>query len=142
MKQKLQKLNPELEKEKYIYILVIFLAAALTGFIAGENFQNGTETISIDAEINSSNSVETVEFFNHSVDFMVEDGTNSTFYMDKNRDGSADQTFDTESDGEIHQNNVLVDYPENVYRITYRYQDSPEIEDDGWMEIYRVEALK
>lgn len=142
MIEKLEKLDPGLAKETYLYMAALLLAAGLTGFIIGENVQNGTESINADIEINTSNSVATVEFFNHSVDFMVEDGTNSTFYMDRNRDGSADMTFDTRSDGQIHQNKVLVDYPENVYRIHYRYQDSPEKEDDGWMEIYRVKALK
>lgn len=142
MKEKLRKLDLTQANETYLYITVLLLAAGLTGFLIGENVQNSTESIDRNIGINTSNSVSTVEFFNHSVDFMLEDGINSTFYIDRDMDGSADKTLDTISDGQIHQNKVLVDYPENVYRIHYRYQDSPEQEDDGWMEIYRVEALK
>lgn len=139
---KLKKIDPGLEATEYGQIFSLIILASLIGFIAGENFQGQTETFNVDVEVNSSNSVGTVNFSNHSVDFMAEDGINTTFYLDRDRDGSADKTFDTIHDGQIHQNTVLADFPENIYKIYYRYQDSPEEESDGWMEIYRVEALK
>lgn len=138
----LSKIDPGLEAGTYGRIFSLLILAGLIGFAVGENFQGQTETFDVDVEINSSNSVGTVDFSNRSVDFMAEDGVNTTFYLDRDRDGSADKTFDTIHDGNIHQNTVLADFPENIYKIYYRYQDSPEEENDGWMEVYRVEALK
>ena len=140
--EKLGKLDPGLGAREYIYILVLMLLAGLTGFTAAEHFQGQIQSFNVDVEVNSSNSIGTVSFSNRSVDFMAEDGLNTNFYLDRDGDGSADKTFDTIHDVDIHQNTVIADFPENIYKIYYRYQDSPEEESDGWIEIYRVEALK
>lgn len=140
--ENLEKIDPGLGAREYIYIFILMMLAGLTGFTAGENFQGQIQSFNVEVEVNSSNSIGTVSFSNRSVDFLAEEGLNTTFYLDRDRDGSADKTFDTVHNGEIHQNSVIADFPENIYKIYYRYQDSPEEESDGWMEIYRVEALK
>lgn len=138
----LDRFNPGLEKNQYVILIAVFVIGGLSGFFYYEINDQRIESTELDLEVNSSNSVATADFFNRSVDFFAEDGMNTTFYIDRDRDGSADDEIDIERDGEIHQATELIDYREGIYRLHYRYSDDPEEEDDGWLEIRRVEALK
>jgi len=135
---KLNKAN----KNAVIAVLAVFLIGLTSGFIYSELGSDEIESTELNIEANSSESIKTVEFYNESIDIFVEDGFNSTFYLDKNRDGSADETLEIERDGEIHQSVQFLDYRNNIYRLYYRYSDDSEIEDDGWIEFHRVEKLK
>lgn len=125
-----------------IAVSVVFSLGLASGFIYSEAGSDIIESTDLNVEANSSESIKTVEFYNKSIDIFVEDGANTTFYLDKNKDGSADDTFDVERDGTIHQGVKFLDYRDNIYRLYYRYSDDPETEDDGWIEVYRVEKLK
>ncbi|MFB6244843.1 MAG: hypothetical protein ABEJ03_00685 [Candidatus Nanohaloarchaea archaeon] len=100
------------------------------------------ETVRTHSEVNSSKDISTVSFFNQSVDLMLEDSANATFYLDIDRDGSADRTIQgLTSDGKINKAVRLVDFEDGVYRLYIRYQDDSSREGDAWMEVYRVRWL-
>ena len=135
------KLN-KVDKNAVIAVLAVFLIGLTSGFIYSELGSNEIESTELNIEANSSESIKTVEFYNESIDIFVEDGLNSTFYLDKDMDGSADETLEIERDGDIHQSTQFLDYRNSIYRLYYRYSYSPEKENDGWIEFYRVEKLK
>lgn len=132
----------EIDRNKVVAVLVVFLIGLASGLIYSELGSEKTESIELNVEANSSESIRTVEFYNRSVDILVEDGLNSTFYLDKDRDGSADETLEINRDGDIHQSIQFLDYRDNIFRLYYRYSDDPETENDGWIEVYKVEKLK
>lgn len=119
----------------------IFLIAAVFAFSAVQEQYRVTETVETNYEVNSSRDVETVEFFNRSIDLLLEDSANATFYLDLNRDGSAEEVLPKTADGRIHSTTKLVDFPDSVYRFHLRYQDDAEEEGDAWLEVYRVQRL-
>ena len=125
-----------------LIVLGVFTVGLLTGITYSGLSNNEIETTEINVEANSSESIRTVEFYNESIQILVEDGLNSTFYLDKDMDGSADETLEIERDGDIHQSTQFLDYRNSIYRLYYRYSYSPEKENDGWIEFYRVEKLK
>jgi hypothetical protein len=118
-----------------------FLVAAVFAFSAVQESYTFTEEIQTGYEVNSSQDITTVEFFNHSVDLMLEDTANATFYLDRDRDGSAEEALKKVADGKIHKGTKLLDFQESVYRLHLRYQDDPEVEEDAWLEVYRIQRL-
>jgi hypothetical protein len=134
----------ELEKPRIENVALgagIFLVAAVVAFSAVQDRYSYTESIDTRAEINSSSNVDTVEFFNHSVDLMLEDSADATFYLDIDRDGSADEVIGRNSSASVRQVTELVDFEDGVYRLYIRYQDDNEAEGDAWLQVYRVEKL-
>lgn len=132
----------EISSTDVILVIAVFSAGLLTGFAYSELGSDKIKSTEFSVEANSSESIQTVSFFNRSIDVLVENGANSTFYLDKNRDGSADETLEITKDGDIHQAVQFIDYRNNIYRLYYRYSDDPQVEEDGWIEFYRAEELK
>lgn len=135
----LERLDPGFSSRQYLQLGGLLLLAFTTGFLTAEQLQDQNERLDIDEELNASKSVVTVDFYSNSVDFMKERGEETHFYLDRDRDGSADERLDVEKDGEVHQDVMLLDYPENIYRVFYRYKVSDE---EAWMQFFRVEPLK
>ena len=131
-----------LNSKTVIVLVSVFSAGLISGFGYSELGSDKIKSTEFSVEANSSESIQTVSFFNRSIDVFVEDGANSTFYLDKNRDGSADETLEITRDGDIHQAVQFIDYRNNIYRLYYRYSDDPETENDGWIEFYKAEELK
>ncbi len=134
----------ELEKPRIEDVALgagIFLVAAVVAFSAVQDQYSYTETVDVQAEVNSSSNVATVEFFNHSVDLLLEDSTDATFYLDLDRDGSADDVVGRNSSASVRQVTELVDFEDGVYRLYIRYRDDTQADGDAWMEVYRVENL-
>mgnify|MGYP000025698664 CR=1 FL=1 len=131
-----------LNSKTVIVLVSVFSAGLISGFGYSELGSDKIKSTEFSVEANSSESIQTVSFFNRSIDVFVEDGANSTFYLDKNRDGSADETLEITRDGDIHQAVQFIDYRNNIYRLYYRYSDDPETEDEGWIEFYKAEELK
>lgn len=132
-----------MENREILIIAGIFTVSALLGYaFTGTQFDTGTTVYEVSSEVNSSQSISTVSFVNHSIDLMMEDGVNSTFYIDEDRDGSADRILDDlNMDGRVHLKNELLDYPSGVYNLKMRYQDNPAEEGDAWLNAYKVEKI-
>ena len=139
-----ENLKNSLNAEDLVLGLALFLVAGVFSFSAVQDRYTIwlTEKEDIGFEVNSSSEIAEVGFFNHSVDLLMEDSANSTFYLDIDRDGSADEGLDgLVRDGKIHRASKLVDFRDGVYRLYFRYQDDGSEEDDAWMQVYRAERL-
>lgn len=139
IEEKLEGIDPGLSSRQYLQLGGLLVMAFVAGFLVAEQLQNQHERLDIDEELNASQSLVTVEFYSNSVDFMMERGEEAQFYLDRDRDGSADERMDVERDGEVHQDVMLLDHPDNIYRVFYRYKISDE---EAWMQFFRVEPLK
>lgn len=132
-----------METRDFLILLTVFTISALISYtFTGSQFETGTTVYEVSTEVNSSQSISTVNFSNHSVDLMIEDGLNSTFYIDEDGDGSADTILDDlNRDGRVHLRNELLDYPSGIYNLKMRYQDDSTEEGDAWLSVYEVEKI-
>ncbi len=139
IKEKLTYIDPDFSPRQYLQLGGLLLIAFAAGFFMAEQLQDQHESLDINEELNASQNVVTVDFYNESVDFFMERNGETFFYLDQDRDGSADDRIEVNTDGEVHQDVMLIDYPDNIYRVFYRYQVS---EEEAWMQFFRVEPLK
>lgn len=120
----------------------VFLVAGVVAFTAVQDRYSYGQSLEVDSQVNSSQEVSEVRFFNHSIDLMLEGSENASFYLDLDRDGSADERLrGLRRDGRIHSTAELVDFGDGVYRLYIRYQDEPGKSGDAWMRVFRVESL-
>lgn len=112
-----------------------FLLALTVGFGAGVQMDDGREVFQLGTEVNSSQSVSTAEFDGRSIDLMREQGSTSTFYIDYDRDGSADTSLETIADGEVRSTSKIKDIDGKIYLLRFSYQDDSNLEDDGWLRL-------
>lgn len=137
----MEKFDVGLSRKDVVHVLAVFAFAGLITVFIGNIYQQEDYSVDIDRELNSSNEVITVEFYNESVDFIRQiRGVDVSYHLDANRDGEPERRLDTVNDGNVHQEVMLLDYPDNIYQVYYRYMIDPDGGD--WMQVYRVEALK
>lgn len=123
--------------------MVFFLASAATGFAAAEIVEGAKEPGARFplTEVNSSEEVATASFYNQSIDLLMEDGANATFYLDLDQDGGFERRLDTKSDGNTRGITELVDLNGTSYRLNFEYRDSSQRRGDAWLRLIRAERL-
>lgn len=129
-----------IEKKTLSISFLIFTVSALLAFNLFGTPQNLQKEPGL--EVNTSNEIATVDFENQSFDIMLENSAEAAFYLDKDRDGSADRKFEIVSDKNVHREYKILDFPENIYELKIRYQDDPEETGDAWMEVESIELLR
>jgi hypothetical protein len=129
----------ELERETVLVSITVFCIAAFATFTV-----LGTEPVEeeLGLEVNSSQEIVTVDFNNHSFDLMLENSAEAAFYLDRDRDGSAERKFETISDSSIHRDTKILDFPDNIYTLQISYRDNPEESGDAWMKIESIRLLR
>lgn len=130
----------EFERKTFTMTVVVFAVSAFATFGVLGTDEPVEEEFNL--EVNSSQEIGTVEFKNQSFDIMLENSREAAFYLDRNRDGSADRKFETVSEGSIHRDTKILDFPGNIYTIQLSYMDNPDESGDAWMRIEKIRLLR
>lgn len=132
-----------MESRDWAIAVAIFFVSAALGFSVGGSLEDGRGDIAFpDAQVNSSQEIATAYFFNRSIDLFHEEGSNATFYIDRDRDGSADITLETSlRDGSIHRFSRPLEIEGSSYRLTFEYSDDAGKEEDAWLKLVSAERL-
>jgi hypothetical protein len=129
----------EIERETVLVSIAFFCIAAFATFTV-----LGTEPVKeeLGLEVNSSQEIVTIDFNNRSFDLMLENSAEAAFYLDRDRDGSAERKFETISDGSIHRDTKILDFSDNIYTLQVSYRDNPEESGEAWMKIESIRLLR
>lgn len=141
---------PKMERQTILLGFAAMILMSLIGFYAGflmeERLGSPTnQTAKFSADVNytvhDSKDIATAEFDDRSIDIIHGSGSNMTFYLDLDQDGSVDvEIDDLQRDGQTHEDTKEVDIENKTYRLHYRYRDSAEEEGDAQLWLYHVEA--
>lgn len=136
-----------MERQTILMGVSVMVLLALIGFYVGFLYEQPAENqlnetfIDMNTTVNDDENIETVNFYNNSLDLFYESGANASFYFDIDQDGSADRELNVDRTGEEERQTELVTLDGTDYRLYLRYKDNTSVEDDGYMTLYRVEKL-
>lgn len=123
-------------------ISVVFLVSGILGFAVVQSQYSSDNGYTLDTEVNSTHFTSTIDIYNNSVDMVMVEGMNASFYLDLEQDGSPDIVMEgLEADGEVHATSRILDFRSGVYRLNLRYQDNSSKRNDAWMRAYRVQRI-
>ena len=74
-----------------------------------------------------------IRFYNESAELMVEQSPEADFYIDLNRDGSADIQLNLDQDGKIRNDSRILDYRSGSYLLKFTYSDNANQPEDHWL---------
>jgi hypothetical protein len=130
----------EIERETVLVSIAFFCIAAFATFTVLGTDEPVEEELGL--EVNSSQEIVTVDFNNRSFNLMLENSAEAAFYLDRDRDGSAERKFETISDSSIHRDTKILDFPENIYTLQVSYRDNQRESGDAWMKIESIRLLR
>ena len=117
--------------------VLVFLLATFVGTQVG----SGEQVQEPGAEINSSNSI-VRPVPNSSLQVLLEDSANASFYLDRDGDGSAEKKLELVKDGDVHRRSLLLDTRRGLFRATVTYVDDPNVTDDAEMSFESLRLLR
>lgn len=131
-----------MDRGNIVPVAVVFLVSGLLGFAMVQSQYSSDRSYAMDSEVNSTHFTSTMDIYNNSVDMVMVEGLNASFYLDQEQDGSPDIVMDDlEADGEVHATSRILDFKSGVYRLNLRYQDNSSQREDAWMRAYRVQRI-
>lgn len=139
--------NGFMERQTFLLGVSVMMLLALIGFYVGFLYENPSDTEeetnfqNISVTVNDEESIQTANFYNQSIDLFYESGSNASFYLDIDRDGSADKELEVERTGNEESMTEIISLEGIDYRLYMDYKDNSSIEDDGYLTLYRVERL-
>lgn len=124
----------------------LFAVLAYVGFFAafqaGNNDRGGKFSSDYNLTASQGSEIVTVRFDGHSLDLMHEDRPTARFWIDVDRDGSADRELTgLVRDGSVHNTTELMRFNGTDYRFYFRYRDSKDARGDSWIRLFFVEEL-
>ena len=125
------------EVKKGAVAVLVFLLATFVGTQVG----SGEQVQEPDVEINSSNSI-VQPVPNSSLQVLLEDSANASFYLDRDGDGSAEKKLELVKDGDVHRRSLLLDTRRGLFRATVTYVDDPNVTDDAEMSFESLRLLR
>jgi len=131
-----------METRNIVLVSVVFLMSGLLGFAVVQSQYGSDNGYTLDSEVNTTHFTSTMDIYNNSVDMVMVDGLNASFYLDLEQDGSPSIVMeDLERDGRVHATSQTLDFRSGVYRLDLRYQDNSSQREDAWMRAYRVQKI-
>lgn len=112
---------------------LVFLGG-LTVVLAGGSSSSGSGVEEL-VNVTSENEVATANVGDSSFDVLLEDTPEAVFYIDKNRDGSADLTLDTTSNGSVNSLRTNITLDEEDYSIEGTYFDNASVSEDSYLSL-------
>jgi hypothetical protein len=112
---------------------LVFLGG-LTVALAGGSSSSGSGVEEL-VNVTSENEVATADVGDSSFDVLLEDTPEAVFYIDKNRDGSADLTLDTTSNGSVNSLRTNITLDGEDYSIRGIYFDNASVSEDSYLSL-------
>ncbi len=125
------------EVKKGAVAVLVFLLATFVGTQVG----SGEQVQEPGVEINSSNSI-VQPVLNSSLQVLLEDSANASFYLDRDGDGSAEKKLELVKEGDVHRRSLLLDTRRGLFRATVTYVDDPNVTDDAEMSFESLRLLR
>ena len=122
----------------FLSVAVVSAVLVFSAFNIGTG-QEEDDKVMFSGEINSSENQMVVDFYNESAELIVEQSPEARFYIDLNRDGSADIELGLNHDGTIRKQSKILDYRSGAYLFEFTYNDDANKTEDHWL---RPESMK
>lgn len=137
---------PDFSRRDILVAFSAFVLAASVGVFIGDldNSQRGGFEFDefMDINLNSSNSVQTLDLENSSVDLLFEGSNSARVYLDTDRDGSADRELNLTHSGQEETSSFILTVDSKSYRAYYRFYDDPETDNDAYLAVYRLSRIQ
>ena len=138
---------PDMERQTIVLGVSLAVLLSLGGFYAafladtstGDPEFNRDFPMEMNVTVDSDNQIEEVTFNGSSMELMSEDTEEARFYFDFNMDGSFDREISIEHDNATRTTSELIELDNKTYRAYFRYRDDPEVDEDAFMTLYRIE---
>lgn len=129
-------------KDASIFLSVVVLSAFATFAVFDSNSSlEDTMEVMFTEELNHTHNSATLDFFNESMEFSMEQGSETTFYIDLDAEGNADMQLENLTrDGKIRSSSKIFDYPSGVYVLHFSYHLGDN-DEEHWLRPERMEKL-
>ncbi len=136
----------ETDRKTLLIASSVFVVLAFAGFYAGNLTDKEVKyDRTVNFTVNPGRDIVTARFNGESIDIMRESRSRVRFYLDLDRDGNGAENqgelTDLTRNGTVQETTELVNLDGTNYRLYFRYRDDGEIENDGWLTLYRVKEL-
>lgn len=123
--------------------VLLSLAGFYIGFLYDQEGSSDVNTnefpMKMNVTVNSDDQIKEARFDDKSFELMAEDSDEARFYFDFDKDGSFDREISIESDDTLRNTTELVQLDNSTYRLYLTYRDDPDINEDAFMTLFRVE---
>jgi len=143
IKSGLQDLKKSLStKDMFLFLLLVLLS----GFITFNTFNNDSNSSTnpeqkFNQELNSTHNSAVLDFFNESMEISMEQGSETTFYIDLDAEGNADMQLENLTrDGRIRTSSEIFDYRSGVYILHFSYHIG-ENDEEHWLKPEKMEKI-
>ncbi len=143
IKSNLQDLKKSLStKDVFLFISLVLLSS----FITFNAFNSNSKTAvnpeqKFNEELNSTHNSAVLNFFNESMEISMEQGSETTFYIDLDGEGNADMQLENLTrDGKIRTSSEIFDYRSGVYILHFSYHIG-ENDEEHWLKPEKMEKI-
>jgi hypothetical protein len=125
-----------------VFLLALAFSAAASFAYFSFQQEADDDGVVLSGEINSTENQKVISFYNESAELMVEQSPEADFYIDLNRDGSADIQLNLDQDGKIRKDSRILDYRSGSYLLKFTYSDNANQTEDHWLRPTEIKLLK
>ena len=125
-----------------LFLLALTFSAAASFAYFTDQQEADDDGVVLSGEINSTENQKVIRFYNESAELMVEQSPEADFYIDLNRDGSADIQLNLDQDGKIRKDSRILDYRSGSYLLKFTYSDNANQTEDHWLRPTEVKLLR
>ncbi|NMJ77215.1 hypothetical protein GLU64_02285 [Nanohaloarchaea archaeon] len=125
-----------------LFLLALTFSAAASFVYFSVQQEADDDGVVLSGEINSTENQKVIRFYNESAELMVEQSPEADFYIDLNRDGSADIQLNLDHDGKIRKDSRILDYRSGSYLLKFTYSDNANETEDHWLRPTEIKLLK
>ncbi|MFB6116261.1 MAG: hypothetical protein ABEK10_02005 [Candidatus Nanosalina sp.] len=127
-------------RDLFLFASVLMVSAAASFLY--QQPEEGLKSLELQGEVNSSNSIQKINFHNETASIMLEEGEKAEFYIDLDSDGSADIKLEgLVRDGNARKDSRILDYRSGAYLLKFRYSDNSSKTDDAWLSVSSITLL-
>jgi hypothetical protein len=125
-----------------LFLLALTFSAAASFAYFSFQQEADDDSVVLSGEINSTENQKVIRFYNESAELMVEQSPEADFYIDLNRDGSADIQLNLDQDGKIRKDSRILDYRSGSYLLKFTYSDNANQTEDHWLRPTEIKLLR
>lgn len=129
-----------MEMRDWLVVASAFFLSVGTGFALHQSLQKDdkfVEDLSLRAD--DENQVASTEFDENFIEMRYEDTKKAKFYFRYNDSRGIQTLQGLKHDGTIRRTTKIRSFGNKTYFLYLRYRDNPEIREDGFIELYRIE---
>jgi len=124
----------------FMSVVVLLSIATFTIFDVASTQSENPEQI-FEQELNNTHNSAILNFFNETMEISMEQGSETTFYVDLDAEGNADMQLENLTrDGKIRSSSNIFDYRSGVYILHFSYHIG-ENDEEHWLEPKKIEKI-